>query len=76
MRTWVVVIMLLCLPAVSFAELQKKTIEYKDGETVLEGYLVYDDALQGPRPGVLVVHDWMGPGAYGNGRAEQLAQLG
>lgn len=76
MRVYVLLMMLLCMPAVSFAELQKKTIEYKDGETVLEGYLVYDDAFQGPRPGVLVVHDWMGPGAYGNGRAEQLAQLG
>ena len=32
------------------AELQKKTIEYKDGETTLEGYLVYDDAVEGKRP--------------------------
>lgn len=58
------------------AELQKKTIEYKDGETTLEGYLVYDDAVEGKRPGVIVVHDWMGFGSYGNGRAEQLAELG
>ena len=65
---------MLSIPA--HAELQKKNIEYKDGETTLEGYLVYDDAIQGKRPGILVVHDWMGFGPYGNGRAEQLAQLG
>ncbi len=76
MRLFVLLVMLLCLPSASFAELQKRTIEYMDGETVLEGYLVYDDAIQGPRPGILVVHDWMGLGDYGNGRAEQLAQLG
>ncbi len=58
------------------AELKKETIEYQDGGTILEGYLVYDDAIEGKRPGVIVVHDWMGPGAYSNGRAEQLAQLG
>lgn len=76
MRFVVLLILFFSFPSVVFAELQKKNIEYKDGETVLEGYLVYDDAIQGPRPGVLVVHDWMGPAAYGNGRAEQLAQLG
>lgn len=76
MRIFVLFLLLLCLSSTAFAELQKKDIEYKDGDTVLEGYLVYDDAIQGPRPGVLVVHDWMGPGAYGNGRAEQLARLG
>lgn len=76
MRIFVLLLLILCLPYPAFAELQKKNFDYKDGETVLEGYLVYDDAIQGMRPGVLVVHDWMGPGAYGNGRAEQLAQLG
>ncbi len=65
-----------CLAATASAELQKKNIEYKDGDTVLEGYLVYDDAIEGKRPGVIVVHDWMGFGSYGNGRAEQLAHLG
>lgn len=60
----------------SFASIQKKQIEYADGETILEGFLVYDDAITEPRPGVVVVHDWLGFGSYGNSRAEQLAQLG
>lgn len=76
MRILMTIFLSLILSSNAFAELQKKTIEYKDGDTVLEGYLVYDDAVAGARPGVIVVHDWMGFGPYGNGRAEQLAQLG
>ena len=69
--------MLLCmLPLSAQAAIKSELIEYKEGETVLEGYLVYDDAVKGKRPGVIVVHDWMGFGEYGNHRAEQLAQLG
>lgn len=58
------------------AALQTKTIEYKDGEVVLEGYLAYDDALPGKLPGILVIHDWSGVGSYTMKRAEQLAGLG
>jgi hypothetical protein len=46
------------------AAVQTKVVEYKQGEAALEGYLAWDDAVQGPRPGVLVVHDWMGLGDY------------
>ncbi len=60
----------------AYAKIQSKTIEYKDGDAVLEGYLVYDDASKEKKPGVLVVHEWMGLGAYEKGRAEQLAALG
>jgi len=60
----------------SNAALVKQLIEYKDGDTILEGYLVYDDVSQEPRPGVLVVHDWMGFGGQSHPRAEMLAELG
>jgi dienelactone hydrolase len=53
-----------------------KAVEYKDGDVVLEGYLSYEDALQGKRPGILVVHDWMGIGAETKRRCDMLAQLG
>jgi dienelactone hydrolase len=64
------------LTSSAYAKIQSKAIEYKDGDAVLEGYLVYDDASNEKRPGVLVVHEWMGLGAYEKGRAEQLATLG
>lgn len=58
------------------AAIQSKTIEYKQGDATLEGVLVWDDAVKGQRPGVLVVHQWMGLTDYEKHRAEMLAQLG
>lgn len=60
----------------ALATIQTKVVEYKDGNTVLEGYLAYDDALGGKRPGVMVVHEWNGLGPYVKRRAEELAKLG
>ena len=60
----------------AFAKVQTKVVEYKHGNTVLEGYLAYDDAIKGQRPGVLVVHEWTGLGSYVKKRSEQLAKLG
>lgn len=60
----------------AFAAVQTEVFEYRDGETVLEGMLAYDDASAVQRPGVLVVHEWKGLGPYAVRRAEQLARLG
>lgn len=53
-----------------------ETIEYKDGDAVLEGFLAYDEALEGERPGVIVVHEWYGLNDYARMRARRLAGLG
>lgn len=59
------------------AQVHTEAVEYKDGDTVLEGYLAYDDAIiKGKRPGVLIVHQWKGLGDYEKKRAEMLAKLG
>jgi len=58
------------------SEIVYKAIEYKQGETVMEGLSVYDSAIQGKRPAVLVVHQWKGLGDYEKKRAEMLARLG
>ncbi|MGH7994315.1 MAG: dienelactone hydrolase family protein [Limisphaerales bacterium] len=58
------------------AAIQTRTVEYKQGDTTLEGFVAYDDAIKGARPGVLVVHQWMGLTDYEKHRAEMLAQLG
>ena len=58
------------------AEIKTKTIEYKDGDTVLTGLLAWDDAASGKRPGVLVVHEWWGLNDYAKSRAEKLAAEG
>ena len=58
------------------AAIQTETIEYKHGDTELEGFLAYDDSIKGPRPGVLIVHQWKGLTDYEEKRADMLAQLG
>lgn len=56
--------------------LKSEMVEYKHGELLLQGYLVYDDALRGKRPGVLVVHEWWGINDFTKKRTEQVAALG
>ena len=58
------------------AAVKTKTIDYRDGDSVLEGYLAYDDAIKGKMPAVLIVHEWTGIGPYVKNRAEQIAALG
>ena len=58
------------------SEIISRLVEYKQAGTVLEGLSVYDDAIQGKRPAVLVVHQWKGLGDYEKKRAEMLARLG
>lgn len=58
------------------AKIMTKTVIYKQGDATLEGFLAYDDAVTGKRPGVLVVHQWLGLTNYEKHRAEMLAQLG
>ena len=67
---------LLCLAAVATAEIKTAAVTYKDGDVELEGYVAYDDAKKGLRPGVLVVHDWTGVQEYTKMRAGQLAEQG
>jgi len=64
------------MPLAVLAALKTQTVEYKQGNTVLQGYLAYDDAMTTKRPGVMVVHEWTGIGDYVKKRTEQLAQMG
>lgn len=64
------------LPASLYAAVVGKAIEYPVGEVLCEGWHAYDDAIEGRRPSVLVVHQWTGPSDYEKMRAEQLAILG
>jgi dienelactone hydrolase len=58
------------------AAVKTQVVEYKQGDTTLEGFLAYDDSIQGKRPGILVVDEWGGLVDYGKHRAEMLAKLG
>jgi len=58
------------------AAVTSRAVEYRQGSTAMKGLLVWDDAVRGRRPGVLVVHEWWGLNAYARHRAEMLAKLG
>jgi dienelactone hydrolase len=66
----------LLLPTLTLAEVRTETVTYQDGDQTLTGLLAYDDAIEGKRPGVLVVHEWWGLNDYAKRRAEMLAELG
>lgn len=61
------------------AKIDVKKVEYKDGDTVLEGLVVTDQKhvrAKKKLPAVLVVHNWMGIGENTIFRAKQLAEMG
>jgi dienelactone hydrolase len=76
MKTIVFALTLLGWVCTTSAEIRTETINYKDGEAALEGYLAYDASFTGKRPAVLVVHQWMGLSDYEKKRCEMLAKLG
>ena len=51
-------------------------LDYSHHNVTMRGFLAYDDAAAGKRPGVLVCHEWWGLNDYIRGRAQQLAGLG
>lgn len=67
---------LMLLAASAEAAVQTKTVSYKHGDLECKGFLAWDDAVPGKRPGVLVVHEWWGLDEYARSRAQQLAKLG
>jgi dienelactone hydrolase len=60
----------------SWGAVRTEVVSYKHEGANLAGYLAYDDAIKGPRPAVLVVHEWWGINDYIKRRAQQLASLG
>ncbi|MGE7994309.1 dienelactone hydrolase family protein [Pseudomonas sp. NPDC089554] len=68
---------LMCCTALAQAAVQTREIRYQDADgTALIGYYAYDDAIEGKRPGVVVVHEWWGLNDYAKRRARDLAALG
>jgi dienelactone hydrolase len=58
------------------AEFRTRTVDYKHGDTALEGYLAYDDSAPNKRPGVLLLHRRDGMTDLTRKNTEMLAKLG
>lgn len=67
---------LLTLTVPTAAELRTQTVDYKHGDTALEGYLAYDDATSNKRPGVLLLHRRDGMTDLTRKNTEMVAKLG
>ena len=70
--------LLLSLMITGAAEAKVKTerIEYKSGDQTFEGFLAYDTLSQGKKPGVMIVHNWMGLTSETESKAMEVAKLG
>ncbi len=76
------IILVLCLiyiAAIGNAKdetVKTQIIEYQTNGVAMRGYLAYPAEMKGPRPGILVFHEWYGLNDYARRRAKELAGLG
>jgi len=76
-RIWLPIALAAALAAgEGMAAVRTQTVEYRQGDAVLQGTLAWDDARSGRRPGVLVAHDWMGETEATRAKARDVAGLG
>src|SRR5882672_12842172 len=66
----------IAMAANASAAIKEEPVTYKDGETTLKGFVVYDDAITAKRPGIVMVHEWWGITNHVHNEARKLAQQG
>lgn len=64
------------VPAPAGSEIVEYTIDHEHDGTRLESVVVHDAARPGPKPTIVIVHDWTGLREYPRARAHMLARLG
>lgn len=57
-------------------KLKEESMSYTLDTTTMDGFIVYDENIEGKRPAVLVVHEWWGLNDYCKRRARMLAEMG
>src|SRR5262245_58281661 len=60
----------------AFGAIREEPVTYKDGATEMKGFIVYDDAIAGKRPGIVLVHEWWGITKHVHGEASKFATQG
>lgn len=58
------------------AAVKEEPVTYSDGKTNMKGFVVYDDASQAKRPGIVMVHEWWGITPHVHNEAKRFAQQG
>ena len=75
MHKWLAVLAMVFAGAAQ-AAIKEEPVTYKDGETTMKGFVVYDDAVKGKRPGIVLVHEWWGITKHMHNEARRFAQHG
>ena len=75
MKRWIA-LLALSLATAAHAAIKEKPVTYKDGETTMKGFVVYNDAVKGKRPGIILVHEWWGITKHMHNEARRFAQHG
>ncbi len=82
---WVPIVGLACASSTAVREPPPKAasqaihgepVNYESRGVSLKGYVAWDQNKKGPRPGVLVVHEWWGHNEYARERTRMLAKMG
>jgi dienelactone hydrolase len=77
---WITLLLFCCIvvgiSTTSNAAVVEQPVSYSLAGTNFAGYLAYDEALRGKRPGVVVFPEWWGLNDYPKERARQLAAMG
>lgn len=68
--------LMLSFGGTALAAIQEEAVSYKDGDTLMKGYIVYDDASRAKRPGIVVVHEWWGITKHVHDEARRFAGQG
>ncbi|GAB6903186.1 dienelactone hydrolase family protein [Kineosporia succinea] len=64
------------VPLAPGSRIEEQVVTYDHDGVTLEGFAVHDASILGPKPSVVVVHDWHGLREYPKARAHMLARLG
>jgi dienelactone hydrolase len=67
---------MLVFASAAAAEVKTREVEYRQGDTVLQGLIAWNEAITDRRPGVLVVHEWWGHNEHARNQARRLGEAG
>jgi len=63
----------MALGSTVYSAVLEQPVTYRTGDTVMKGYIVFDDASPSRRPGIVVVHEWWGITQHVHDEARRLA---
>ncbi len=69
-------VLALAIAVPALAAIKETPVTYNDGEITMKGFVVYDTAKKGKRPGIVVVHEWWGITRHTHDEARRLARQG